>query len=103
MVLTIILQQMRTFYPSDISKDQFEEIRGLLENARKRTRPRKLDLYEVFCGVLYILKTACQWRNLPHDFPKWRSVHRYFQIWSERIEDQDSILEQALKKIGYKN
>ena len=102
MVLTIILQQMRTSYPSDISKEQFSEIKELLENARKRTRPRTLDLYDVFCGVLYILKTACQWRNLPHDFPKWHSVYAYFQIWSERIEDNDSILEKALKKIGYK-
>ncbi|MGQ7114079.1 transposase [Escherichia sp. TWPC-MK] len=39
-----------------------------MENARKRARPRTVDLYEVFCGVLYMLTTGCQWRNLLSDF-----------------------------------
>ena len=94
---------MRESYPSDISREQFAKIEPLLLSARKITSPRKLDLYDVFCAVLYLLKTACQWRMLPKDFPKWRSVHAYFQIWSERIEDQPSLLEQALKKIGRRN
>ena len=49
--------------------------------------------------VIISFKTACQWRMLPKDFPKWRSVHAYFQIWSERVDDQPSLLEQALKKL----
>ncbi|MGQ5525697.1 IS5/IS1182 family transposase, partial [Chitinimonas sp. PSY-7] len=36
---------MRTPYPSDISREQFEAIRPLLENARKKTSPRRVDLY----------------------------------------------------------
>ena len=94
---------MRESYPSDISREQFAKIEPLLLSARKVTAPRKLDLYDVFCAVLYLLKTACQWRMLPKDFPKWRSVHAYFQIWSERKDDQPSLLEQALKKIGQRN
>jgi hypothetical protein len=39
---------------------------------------------------------------LPSDFPKWRSVHAYFQIWSERINDELSLLEKLLKKIVQK-
>jgi transposase len=94
---------MRKSYPSDISREQFAEIESLLTNARKITAPRKLDLYDVFCAVLYILKTACQWRMLPSDFPKWRSVHAYFQIWSERVNNHPSLLEKVLKKIGSTN
>jgi transposase len=94
---------MREFYPSDISREQFSKIEPLLISARKRTRPRELDLYDVFCAILYLLKTACQWRMLPKDFPKWRSVHAYFQIWSKRVDDQPSLLEHALKKIGSRN
>jgi transposase len=94
---------MRKSYPSDISREQFAKIGPLLLSARKITAPRKLDLYDVFCAVLYLLKTACQWRMLPKDFPKWRSVHAYFQIWSERVNDGPSLLEQALKKIRRKN
>ena len=69
---------MRKKYPSDISKAAFEEIRPLLESVRRQTKPRTVDLYEVFCGVLYLLKSGCQWRMLPSDFPKWRTVHAYF-------------------------
>ncbi len=57
-------------YPSDISREQFEKIRPLLERARKRTKPTTVDLYEVFCGVLYLLKSGCPWRMLPGEFPK---------------------------------
>jgi hypothetical protein len=42
-------------YPSDVSRDRFEQIRPLLEGVRKRTKPRTVDLYEVFCAVLYLL------------------------------------------------
>jgi transposase len=59
-------------YPSDISREQFEKIKPILESARKKTRTRRIDLYDIFCGVLYLLKSGCQWRMLPKEFPKWR-------------------------------
>ena len=93
---------MRKRYPSDITRAQFAVIEPILLSARKKTAPRKLDLYEVFCAVLYLLKTGCQWRALANDFPKWRSVHAYFQIWSEKKEDQPSILERVLKKMCWR-
>jgi hypothetical protein len=43
---------MRKRYPSDISAAQLQAIRPLLENARKRTCSRRVDLCEVFCAVL---------------------------------------------------
>ncbi len=92
---------MRKKYPSDIKREQFEVIRPLLESARRKTAPRRIDLYEVFCAVLYLLRTGCQWRALPSDFPKWRTVHSYFAIWSEPREG-GSLLEQALKKSGWR-
>ena len=93
--------QMRQKYPSDISREQFEHIFPILESARKKTKPRTIDLYDVFCAVLYLLKSGCQWRMIPSDFPKWRTVHSYFQQWSEPLnEGWPSLLEQALKKSG---
>ena len=89
-------------YPSDLSRERFEEIRPLLEQARKRTKPRTVDLYEVWCAVLYLLRTGCQWRALPSDFPKWRTVHAYFAKWSEPDDDGKSLLERALKKSGWR-
>ncbi|PIZ04353.1 MAG: IS5/IS1182 family transposase [Gammaproteobacteria bacterium CG_4_10_14_0_8_um_filter_38_16] len=90
---------MRKRYPSDISREQFKKIEPILLSARKKTRPRKLDLYDIFCAVLYLLKSGCQWRMLPSDLPDWRNVYAYFRIWSEKKENENSLLEQVLKKL----
>lgn len=93
---------MRQSYPSDITREQFQIIEDDLNSARKKTKPREIDLYEIFCAVYYVLKSGCQWRMLPKDFPKWESVYYYFQIWSNKKEaNKDSTLEAILKKIGY--
>jgi len=42
---------MRNPYPSDISQEQFEKIKPLLESSKKRTKPRIIDLYEVFGAI----------------------------------------------------
>jgi transposase len=91
---------MLNSYPSDITKEQFAKIKPILESARKKTRPRSLDLYDIFCGILYVLKSGCQWRMLPKEFPKWRTCHYYFSVWSEKESDKSkSILEKVLKKM----
>ena len=91
----------RKAYPSDISRTQFATLLPLLESARRRTAPRKVDLYDVFCAILYLLRNGCAWRALPGDFPKWRTVHSYFQRWSEPRESGISLFEEALKKIRW--
>ena len=88
----------RKEYPSDITRDQFEVIRPLLEGAKQRTAPRRVDLYDVFCAILYLLKSSCTWRALPGDFPGWNIVRYYFDHWTAATEDEVSLLEQALKK-----
>lgn len=93
---------MRQSYPSDISREAFKQIVPILERARKKTRPREVDLYEVFCGVTYVLKSGCQWRMVPREFPKWRTCYSYFQQWSEPQEHGHSLLEEALKKCGWR-
>lgn len=93
---------MRKFYPSDITKEQFDKIKPFLLSARKTTRPRTIDLYDIFCAILYLLKSGCQWRMLPSDFPKWQNVYAYFRIWSTKEEDGYSLLEIVLKKIGWR-
>jgi transposase len=85
-------------YPSDISPEQFAQIRPLLESVRKRTKPTTVDLYEVFNALLYLLKSGCQWRMLPEGFPKWYTVYSYFAKWREPDQQGISALERALKK-----
>ena len=91
----------RKHYPSDISREQFEPIRGLLEGARQKRRPRQVDLYDVFCAILYLLKNAAVWRALPGDFPAPSTVRYYFDQWSRvRQGESESLLARALKKSG---
>ena len=85
-------------YASDISREQFALILPTLLAARLQTKPRTVDLYDVFCGVLYVLKSGCQWSMLPRDFPDWRTCYKYFQQWGEQPDPAgDSVLEQVLK------
>ncbi len=90
-------------YPSDISRELFEEIRPILVSARKRTKPQKYDLYDIFCAILYILKSGSQWRMLPKDYPKWQLCYYYFTVWGEKNDENLSIIEQVLKKISRRN
>lgn len=90
----------RPAHPSDVSREQFERIRGLLEAARRKTRPRKHELYDVFCAVLYFLHTGAAWRSLPPDFPPWRTVHEYFTQWNMQREGAGTLLEKALLELG---
>ena len=90
-------------YPSDISRTQYELIREDLEGFRRCTRKRRTDLYEVFCGVLYILSSGCQWRMLPREYPKWQTCYYYYNAWREKKDDNSpSFLDGLLKKIGCK-
>jgi hypothetical protein len=43
---------VRTPYPSDLTREQYEQIRYFLETARNVTHPRTYDLYDIFCAVL---------------------------------------------------
>lgn len=90
-------------YPSDITAEQFERIRPLLESAKRRTKPRETDLHEIFNAILYLLKSGCQWRMLPGEYPNWKLVHYYFTLWRRTInEDGETILDRVLKKIGWR-
>ena len=90
---------MRTSYPSDISREQFEKIREDLIAGKKITHPRKYDLYDIFCAVLYLLKEGCTWRAIPHDFPKWQNVYYHYDIWAKPDENGICILDRVLRKL----
>jgi putative transposase len=72
---------MRTeIYPSDVTDAQW----GLIEPRLPRSfggRPRKTHLRDVVNAIFYILRTGCQWRYLPKDFPPKSTVWRYFDQW----------------------
>jgi putative transposase len=68
-------------YPTDLSDGQWALVEPLLPTPRAGGRPRTTDLRRVCDAILYLVKTGCQWRNLPHDFPPWETCYTYFAAW----------------------
>ena len=72
---------MRTSsYPSDITDAQWALIEPHLP-VHPGGRPRKTDLRAVVDAIFYLVRTGCQWRYLPKDFPPRSTVWRYFDEW----------------------
>lgn len=72
---------MRTqSYPSDVTDAQWALIEPYLP-VYPGGRPRKTNLRDVVDAILYLLRTGCQWRYLPKDFPPKSTVWRYFDEW----------------------
>jgi putative transposase len=71
----------RESYPSDLTDAQWTWIEPLLPAPSHLGRPRELDRREVINAILYVNRTGCQWRALPHDFPRWKTVYNLFRQW----------------------
>ena len=74
----------RKSYPSDLTDGQWGLLRHLLPKARQVGRPSTVDRRDLLDAILYILRTGCQWRQLPHDFPPWGTVASQFYRWRTR-------------------
>jgi transposase len=74
---------MRTqSYPSDITDEQWALIEPHIP-VYPGGRPRKTNMRDVVDAIFYILRTGCQWRYLPKDFPPRSTVWKYFDEWRD--------------------
>jgi transposase len=73
----------RKSYPSDVSDAEWEFLLPYLTLMRSDAPQRGHDLKEVFNAVRYVVKTGCQWRMLPHDFPDWTVVYQQARRWMQ--------------------
>jgi len=90
-----------TNYPTNVTNSQWQVIEKFLDTSRKR----KYDLREIINAILYLVKTGCQWRMLPKDFPQWQLVYYYFCNWNKdgTIEQiHESLVEKIRVKAGKK-
>lgn len=80
-------------YATDLSDAQWELLRPQVEKpASHGGTYRKHSLREIVNALLYVAKTGCQWRMIPHDFPPWDAVYDHFRRWKrdgtlERLHD----------------
>ena len=73
----------RQAYTTDLTDEQWALLEPLLPAAKPGGRPRSVDLREVVNGLVYVLRTGCPWRSLPHDVPPWGPVWSYFRRWRD--------------------
>lgn len=71
----------RKRYPSDLTEAEWALLVGLVPPPKPGGRPAKYPRREIVNAILYVLRTGCAWRQLPHDLPPWISVYLYFRGW----------------------
>lgn len=71
----------RIAYPTDLNDAEWAAVRALLPPARSGGRPCSYDRRELVNAMLYVHRTGCAWRLLPHDFPPWRTVYYHYRTW----------------------
>lgn len=69
--------------PTDLTDEQWLILKPHLPGPKKRGAPRRVDLREIMNALVYVARTGCQWRMLPHDFPDWQVVYDYFRDWRD--------------------
>ena len=88
-------------YPSNLSDSQWMTILDILRDKRKR----KYSFREIFNAIFYLLKTGCQRRMLPNDFPSWKLGYYYFTKWKNDgiIELVHELLRDMTRKQASRN
>jgi putative transposase len=90
-----------TSYPTNLSNSQWQVISKHLDVQRSR----KYNLREIINAILYLVKTGCQWRMLPGDFPGWKLVYYYFSPWKRSVlieQIHEALVEKIRKDDGRK-
>ena len=76
-------------YMSDLTDAQWENIKDFFPVGNKS----KWDKRELVNAVLYVVKSGCQWRMLPNNFPPYQTVYTFFSrarkrgVWSRVLEE----------------
>jgi putative transposase len=68
-------------YTSDLTDAEWQLIHYCFPKPATTGRPREHSYRELLNAVFYVVRTACQWRNLPKDFAPWGTIYHYFRLW----------------------
>jgi transposase len=71
-------------YDTSLTDAQWAQVEPLLPVANPRHGGRRLkyDRRLVLDTILYVLRTGCAWRLVPHDLAPWDAAYRWFRAWS---------------------
>ena len=93
----------RTNYNTDLTDHQWQTMKKMLPEQKKG--PRQICRRWIINAIWYLVRAGCQWRNLPRDFPNWKTVYNVFWHWRnagiwEKIHD--ALCEKVRKNAGKK-
>ncbi len=71
----------RKVYSTDLTDAEWQRLEPLVPAPKPGGRPVKYPRREIVNAILYVLRSGCAWRSLPHDFPPWRIVFSSFWSW----------------------
>jgi transposase len=69
-------------YTHDLTDEEWAEIEPLIPPAKPGGNKRTVDIREIVNGLMYILGSGCQWRDIPKDLPPRSTIHDYLDRWS---------------------
>lgn len=84
------MEPARKPYPSDVSDEEWEFVLPYLTLMRQDAPQRTHALRDLFDALRYVVKTGCQWRYLPHDFPPWEAVYQQARRWAQAYAFEDA-------------
>jgi len=82
----------RQAYSSDLTDKQWDVLRPLIPLPSLDGRPATVERRELVNAILYVLRSGCPWRLLPHEFPAWPTVYYYFrrgpreEVWEQILQ-----------------
>jgi len=88
-------------YPSDLTDAQWEILEPLIPPLSPEAVYHKHERRTIVNAILYVLRSGCPWRTLPHDLPPYGTVFDYFRRW-QREGVWDRVLEALRMKVRTK-
>ncbi len=70
-------------YPTDLTAAEWQVIEPFLAPSTGPGAPRTVETRAIVDAIFYRLRSGCQWRMLPSDFPAWPTVYYYFRRWGD--------------------
>jgi transposase len=87
----------------DLTEQQWRLVRPVFPSPRQSGRGRPpSNLRLILNGVLWKLRTASPWYDLPECYPAWQTCYQYYRRWKNRglIDEIHRLLYQDLRQRG---
>ena len=81
-------------YPSDLTDAQWDLLAPFIPQPSPEATRETVSRREIVNAVLYLLRTGCSWRQMPHDLPNGKTVYHYFRLWK-----RDGTWEKAMNSL----